>query len=295
LSRQANGTYLQPANTAAVSGQTISSTAYNTLITDIGTEITNSVDRGGRSAMTAALPMGNQKITGMADPTVATDGATKNYVDTTTAAFFSTGDVKLTIKTVADSGWVLFDDGTIGSATSGSSSRANADTQALFTLIFNNISDANAPIFTSGGGATTRAGQTNAATAWAANCRISLTKALGRALAVGGSGSGLTARSLGQSVGEETHLLSTTEMPSHNHTATDSGHTHTFGAASSVGTFQVQIGGTQGIPFSPFGPSGAFGGSTGSGTANVTVANSGGGGAHNNMQPTTFLNAMIKL
>jgi hypothetical protein len=38
---------------------------------------------------------------GMADPTVSTDGATKNYVDTTTAAFLSTGDVKLTLKTAA--------------------------------------------------------------------------------------------------------------------------------------------------------------------------------------------------
>ena len=52
--------------------------------------------------MTAALPMGGQKITGAADPTVATDVATKNYVDTTTATFFSTGDVKLTFKIVAD-------------------------------------------------------------------------------------------------------------------------------------------------------------------------------------------------
>lgn len=82
MARQANGTYIQPANTAAVSGQTISSTAFNTLITDVGTEITNSLDRQGRSAMQAALPMGNNKITGLATPTAATDAATKAYVDT---------------------------------------------------------------------------------------------------------------------------------------------------------------------------------------------------------------------
>lgn len=82
MPRQANGTYLPPANTAAVSGTTISSTAYNTLETDIGTEITNSVDRLGRSAMQAALPMGNNKITGLATPTASTDAATKAYVDT---------------------------------------------------------------------------------------------------------------------------------------------------------------------------------------------------------------------
>lgn len=73
---------MQPANTQAVSGQTISSTAFNTLETDIGNEITNSLDRLGRSPMEAALPMGSYPITGMADPTNAQDAATKNYVTT---------------------------------------------------------------------------------------------------------------------------------------------------------------------------------------------------------------------
>ena len=204
---------MQPANTAAVSATTISSTAFNTLVTDIGTELTNSVDRGGRSAMTAALPMGNQKITGMAEPTVSTDGATKNYVDTATATFFGTGDIKLTLKTAADSGWLLFDDGTFGNAGSGSSNSNAVANLALFTLLFNNLSDTAAPILTSGGGATTRAAQTNAATAWAALCRMSLPKTLGRALAVAGTGSGLTARTLGSNVGNETSVLVTANLP----------------------------------------------------------------------------------
>lgn len=80
MPRQANGTYQQPANTSAVSNATIGSSANNTLITDIGTELTNSLDRAGRSSMTAALPMGGNKITGMADPVATTDAATKNYV-----------------------------------------------------------------------------------------------------------------------------------------------------------------------------------------------------------------------
>ncbi len=89
MPRQANGQYQQPANTAAVSGATISSAADNTLITDIGTELTNSLDRQGRSSMSAALPMGGNKITGMADPVASTDGATKNYTDTATALLVS--------------------------------------------------------------------------------------------------------------------------------------------------------------------------------------------------------------
>lgn len=232
MPRQANGQYLPPANTAAVTATTISSTAYNTLETDIGTEITNSLDRLGRSAMQANLPMGGNKITGAADPTVSTDLATKNYIDTLVAAFFSTGDGKITLKNVADTGWVLCDDGTIGSASSGSSTRANIDTQPLFTLLFNNVGDTAAPIFTSGGGATTRAAQTSASAAWAANCRMSLTKVLGRAIAIAGAGAGLTSRALGQTLGTETQNLTMSNLPpitpAGSVSISDPGHSHTY-------------------------------------------------------------------
>jgi hypothetical protein len=253
--------------------------------------------------MTAALPMGSQKITGMADPTVATDGATKNYVDTTTSAFFGTGDLKPTIKIVADAGWLLLDDGTFGSATSGSSNSNNAANLALFTLVFNNLTDTFAPIFTSGGGATTRAAQTNAASAWAANCRMSLPKALGRAIGVAGTGSGLTARTLGQTFGEESHVLTVGELP---------------GGITSAGanTITVAASGGTGIPATNSGSSisdGLASGSagtihipatsntwhgvdslSGSNTINVTSNNTGGTG-HNTLQPTVFVNCMIKL
>jgi hypothetical protein len=297
LARQANGQYLQPANTAAISGQTISSTAFNTLVTDIGIELTNSLDRGGRSAMTAALPMGGQKITGMAEPTLATDGATKNYVDTTTATFFGTGDIKLTIKTVADAGWSLFLDQTIGSGASGANENGS-QYQALFTLIFNNISDAASPIFTSGGGATTRAGQTNAASAWAANCRISLPKTLGRALAVAGSGSGLTARALGSTAGAETATLGTANLPPYTPTGTNSVTTlaggksmalylaPAFSSANGTGSINTayDTAGPTNITFSTTLPATTFTGTAQGGTST----------AFSIMQPATFLNAMIK-
>lgn len=87
MPRQANGTYQQPAGTAAGPANTpISSTAQNTLIADIGSEITNSVDRGGRSAMTATLPMGGNKISNLGAPATGTDATTKDYVDTAVAA-----------------------------------------------------------------------------------------------------------------------------------------------------------------------------------------------------------------
>ena len=176
----------------------------------------------------------------------------------------TTGDVKLTLKTVVDSGWVMMNDGTIGSASSGATARANADCQNLFTLLWNNVSNTNCPV-SSGRGA-------SAAADWAANKTIVLPKALGRALAIAGSGAGLTARNLGDTVGEETHTLTQAEMPSH---------THSYTAPTSAGQ-----------DLAPWACPGGYAGSTGTGS---TTGSTGSGGAHNNVQPTTFLNVMIKL
>lgn len=75
MPRQSNGVYQAPGGTAAVSLQAISSVAFNTLETDIGTEITNSLDRLGRSAMQAALPMGANQINNLAAGALDTDAA----------------------------------------------------------------------------------------------------------------------------------------------------------------------------------------------------------------------------
>jgi microcystin-dependent protein len=104
----------------------------------------------------------------------------------------------------------------------------------------------------------------------------------GRVLGSIGTGTGLSSRTLGQNVGSETHTLTTGEMPSHSHGVTDPGHTHTGD------TFRT---GTQGVID---GLSTAADETTGSGsvdtaTTGITIQNAGGGGAHNNMQPTTFI------
>ena len=93
---------------------------------------------------------------------------------------FSTGDAKLTYKTVADNGWILADDKSIGSAASGATGRANADTAALYTLLYTNVSNDWAPV-TGGRGA-------SAAADFAANKPLFLPKTLGRALAGYGTG-----------------------------------------------------------------------------------------------------------
>lgn len=174
----------------------------------------------------------------------------------------STGDVKLTLKTVADPGWLMMADQTIGNAGSGAT-YANAAAQALYTLLWTNVSNTYAPV-TGGRGASATAD-------WTANKRIALTKVLGRALAAAGTGSGLTARTLGQTLGAETHTLVADEMPSHTHQVP---RTMVFGAdiVGGVGSYL-----SASLPLN--GDSGATGGDD----------------PHNNMQPTSFLNVMVKL
>ena len=58
----------------------------------------------------------------------------------------------------------------------------------------------------------------------------------GRVVGQPGQGVGLTNRALGTIIGEETHTLSLTELPSHNHTGTTSttgGHVHTASTGAS--------------------------------------------------------------
>lgn len=204
--------------------------------------------------------------------------ATTAYVDAAAAvgaSAWSTGDVKLTLKAVADSGWIMCDDSSVGNTTSGAS-HVGPQFQALFTLLWNNVTDTWAPV--NGGRGV------DAPTDWAANKRIALTAMLGRALGLAGNGVGLTSRPLGATLGEENHLLSTPEMPSHNHPLTDPGHHHTVPESQApLGSNITTVSTGGGTTTTSTDPTG------------ITIGATGGGGAHNNMQPTSFLHAMIKI
>lgn len=223
------------------------------------------------------------------DPTALDHAVHKSYAD---SHGFTTGDVKLTIKTAADSGWVAMNDGTIGNAASGATARANADTEDLFVLLWNSTIDAWCAV-SGGRGA-------SAAADFAANKTIALPKALGRALAVAGAGNSLTARALAEYLGEETHTLTITEIPAHTHTgATNRDGSHDHNVLTAVDLTNGYISGNR-----PLGSSLVWGGyenvnavtATGSAHSHAFTTNSrGGGGAHNNMQPTSFLNIHIKL
>ncbi len=128
----------------------------------------------------------------------------------------------------------------------------------------------------------------------------------GRVLGVIGSGAGLTTRGFGSNVGEETHVLSIAEMPTHNHPGssnlnsttgvTDSGHAHSYiatndtnhdnatsltNSANNRGTYGSTTGTASAVIVDP------------SHTHTLVMSNQGGSNAHNNMQPTLFVGNMF--
>lgn len=195
---------------------------------------------------------------------------------------FTTGDTKLTLKKSPDTGWVMADDGSIGSATSGATNRANADTYDLFTLLWDNPY---CTIQTFSGGETTK---TTAFEDWKSNKRLVLPKILGRALGVAGSGANLTARKLGESLGIESTILTASQVPAHTHALRVS----EAGSKSGydTGTGYLARGFTK--YSSPWSSNYT---KTNSNVIAPSAAVSGDAGRLNLMQPTMFMNLMIKL
>lgn len=151
---------------------TAESAKVNANFSDVASEITNSLPRDGQAAMTgqfkaatgtAAAPsisFGSDTNTGFYRKAADTIGVIAGGVEvaemSSTAVAFSlpmtdansvslvgipTGAMMMYGATTAPTGWVRCNARTIGSASSGATERANADTENLFTFLWTHYSD----------------------------------------------------------------------------------------------------------------------------------------------------------
>ncbi len=185
--------------------------------------------------------------------------------------------------TTAPTGWVLASGNTIGDGSSGGTERANADTSTLFSLLWSAYGNTELPIEDSSGVASTRGA--NAAADFAAHKRMPLPDLRGRvpvgkdnmggttASRITNAGAGIVGTTMGASGGAQTHTMTSAEMPSHTHTID--------GGGNAIGSLAV----------TPY----AMGADTSVGAVANVVNNTGGGGAHNNTQPSLISTYIIKL
>jgi hypothetical protein len=195
---------------------------------------------------------------------------------------FTTGDVKWSYDTTASAGWVAITNvtGSIGNAASAATMRANADTQSLFEMLYNNITDSFAPV--SGG----RTG--NATNDFNAGKRLTINLTGRSPVASGVGGGGIATRDLGQTGGAETHVLTVGELAQHSHGVTDPGHIHNFSNGGPIVT--------GGALLVASGSGHTMQGTTIlSAVTGITINNTGSGTAHNNLHPYIALVAHVKL
>ena len=148
------------------------------------------------------------------------------------------------------------------------------DGSAVSRTIYADLFDAIGTSFGAGDGSTT----------------FNLPDLRGRVPIGSGQGNNLSNRILGGYGGAETHTLTTSEMPSHNHSINDPGHSHSLTAGDILrwqpgyGDRTAPGGGDfRGINVQAY-----------TNTTGISINNAGGNGAHNNMQPFTVINFVIK-
>lgn len=182
--------------------------------------------------MSGIIDFGAQRAVNVGAPTTGTDATNKTYVDAQLASFggLPVGSAIPFAGLTTPTGWLLCDGSAVSRAT------------------YANLFAALGVTYGVGDGTTT----------------FNVPDLMGRTVIGVGAGSGLTARSLNDAVGTETHVLDVTQIPAHTHSGgLVNSSTSGAGAGSSFGTGQL----------------------TGS---------TGGGLAHPNMQPSRALKYIVK-
>lgn len=270
----------QPANADHINAE------YNQLINETNDQDTrlDSLE-SGTMTITGTKTFGSIPVLPATTPTSSTQAATKGYVDSVTV--LPAGIAAPYMGSSAPSGWLFMDGKTIGSASSSATARANADTETLYTLLWNSTTNTELVIQDSAGSPTTRGA--SAAADFAANKRMPLPDTRGRSLIgqddLGGTAANRVTSSSTNGAnavnnlgvgGAQTHTLVIGEIPSHTHDLKAS----TNGGSGANATRYI-------------GSNSDWNASTDT-TNTVVIQAAGGGGAHSSMDPWIAVNWIIK-
>ena len=96
---------------------------------------------------------------------------------------------------------------------------------------------------------------------------------------------GTSAAVLGAVGGAESHTLTSAEMPSHTHSVTDPGHSHSIQQGTSSSPSSVVLAASANASTAV----------TGTSTTGISIQNTGGGGAHAIVQPTIIANKLLRI
>ncbi len=222
----------------------------------------------------------------------------------------------------ATGGYVWANGATIGSASSGTVTtthqRANADTSALFTLLWNSLGNTELHIQDSAGTPTTRGASASAD--FAANKRMptpDYRERVGAGLGTMGgrstpslltvAGSGIDGTLMGASGGTQTHVLTIAQLAIHTHTQNSHNHTQDSHNHTQDAHHHTIVPGPTGISGGGSNAPGLTGANTGdtvatnqaatatNQAATATNQNTGSDTAHQNTQPTRVDTVIIKL
>jgi hypothetical protein len=216
------------------------------------------------------------------------EGGGGSTVDPTSV--LSTGDIKFQFTSSTLTGWVMMNALTIGNATSGASQRANADTQNLFTFLWNaDPAGTHFPVI--GGKGATPAADFSASKQitlpdWRGRGPMGLDNmgaaAAGRILQSNVTSTGDTPTTPAGTGGESNHTLLLVEAPQGQFTFNDAVHQHQVGVVNSPifngSSALIDIPEPTNFP----GPSTNV--VTSTSATGASISDHAGGGAHNNMQ-----------